>query len=153
MAVVVKNLPAKAGDAKNSDLIPGLGRSSDRKWQPTPVSLPGKSHGQRRLAGYGPRGHREWDVTEPLSTLLSETFEKGLVRGSGCSQQPRTCLLSSDHLLKGNTPSTGLSLNTISTHIGDIVRTDQRGHLRETPAISEVHSLIRRQEHETLGMP
>ena len=29
-----------------------------RKWQPTPVFLPGKSHGQRRLAGYSSRGHR-----------------------------------------------------------------------------------------------
>ena len=25
-----------------------------RKWQPTPIVLPGKSHGQRRLAGYDP---------------------------------------------------------------------------------------------------
>ena len=29
-----------------------------RKWQPTPVFLPGKSHGQRRLAGYSPWGHK-----------------------------------------------------------------------------------------------
>ena len=28
-----------------------------RKWQPTSVFLPGKSHGQRSLAGYSPRGH------------------------------------------------------------------------------------------------
>ena len=34
-----------------------------RKWQPTPVFLPGKSHGQRRLAGYGPRGCKESDMT------------------------------------------------------------------------------------------
>ena len=27
-----------------------------RKWQPTPVFLPGKSHGHRSLAGYSPRG-------------------------------------------------------------------------------------------------
>ena len=27
-----------------------------RKWQSTPVVLPGKSHGQRSLAGYSPRG-------------------------------------------------------------------------------------------------
>ena len=27
-----------------------------RKWQPTPVFLPGESHGQRSLAGYSPRG-------------------------------------------------------------------------------------------------
>jgi len=29
-----------------------------RKWQPTPVILPGKSHGQRSLAGYSPWGPR-----------------------------------------------------------------------------------------------
>ena len=28
------------------------------KWQPTPVLLPGKSHGQRSLAGYSPWGHK-----------------------------------------------------------------------------------------------
>ena len=30
-----------------------------RKWQPTPEFLPGKSHGQRSLAGYSPWGHTE----------------------------------------------------------------------------------------------
>jgi len=34
-----------------------------RKWQPTPVFLPGKSHGQRHLAGYSPRDHKESDTT------------------------------------------------------------------------------------------
>ena len=29
-----------------------------RKWQPTPVFLRGKSHGQRSLVGYSPRGHK-----------------------------------------------------------------------------------------------
>ena len=29
-----------------------------RKWQPTPVFLPGKCHGQRDLVGYSPRGHK-----------------------------------------------------------------------------------------------
>ena len=29
-----------------------------RKWQPTPVFLPGKYHGQRRLKGYSPGGHK-----------------------------------------------------------------------------------------------
>ena len=29
-----------------------------RKWQPTPVFLPGKSHGQRSLVGYSPWGHK-----------------------------------------------------------------------------------------------
>ena len=35
-----------------------------RKWQPTPVFLPGESHGQRSLAGYSPRGCKESDMTE-----------------------------------------------------------------------------------------
>ena len=39
-----------------------------RKWQPTPVFLPGKSHGQRSLGGYSPWGRKESDTTEPLST-------------------------------------------------------------------------------------
>ena len=32
--------------------------------QPTAVFLPGKSHGQRSLAGYSPQGHKESDMTE-----------------------------------------------------------------------------------------
>ena len=39
-----------------------------RKWPPTPVFLPGKSHGQRSLVGYSPRGHRESDTTEQAGT-------------------------------------------------------------------------------------
>ena len=35
-----------------------------RKWQPTPVFLPGKSQGQRSLAGYSPWGCTESDTTE-----------------------------------------------------------------------------------------
>ena len=37
-----------------------------RKWQPTPVFLPGKSHGQRNLAVYGPSGHKR--VVHNLAT-------------------------------------------------------------------------------------
>ena len=39
-----------------------------RKWQPTPVCLPGKSHRQRSLVSYSPWGHKESDMTEQLST-------------------------------------------------------------------------------------
>ena len=39
-----------------------------RKWQSTPVFLPGKSHGQRSLAECSPWGHKELDTTERLST-------------------------------------------------------------------------------------
>ena len=37
-----------------------------RKWQPTPVLLPGKSHGQRSPVGYSPWGHKESETTERL---------------------------------------------------------------------------------------
>ena len=36
------------------------------KWQPTPVFLPGESHGQRSLVGYSPWHHRELDMTERI---------------------------------------------------------------------------------------
>ena len=42
-----------------------------RKWQPTPVSLPGESHGQRSLGGYTPWGRRV-DMTERLSTEVAQ---------------------------------------------------------------------------------
>ena len=41
-----------------------------RKWQPTPVFSPWKSHGQRRLAGYSPWGPKEWDKTEHTHTHI-----------------------------------------------------------------------------------
>ena len=51
-------------------LDPGsiLGRkiSWRRQWQPTPVLLPGKPHGQRCLVGYSPWGCKESDMTERL---------------------------------------------------------------------------------------
>ena len=37
-----------------------------RKWQPTSVFLPGKSHGRRNLVGYSPWGRKESDTTEQL---------------------------------------------------------------------------------------
>ena len=37
-----------------------------RKWQSTPVLLPGKSHGQRSVVGYSPWGRKESDTTERL---------------------------------------------------------------------------------------
>ena len=52
---VVKNPPGDTGEA---GLVPGWGSSpTEGKRQPTPVFLPGKSHGQRSLAGYSPWGH------------------------------------------------------------------------------------------------
>ena len=61
VVLVVKNMPANAGDRHRFDpwvwKIPWR-----RKWQPTPVLLPGKSHGQRSLVGYSPWGRKESDM-------------------------------------------------------------------------------------------
>ena len=64
MALAVKNPPVNAGGIRVKGLIPGLRRFPwRRKWQPTPVFLPGESHGQRSLAGYSLWGHKETDTT------------------------------------------------------------------------------------------
>ena len=58
----IKNLVCQVGD---SGSIPKVGKIPwRRKWQPTPVFLPGKSHGQRSLVGYGPWGRKESAMTE-----------------------------------------------------------------------------------------
>ena len=54
--LVVKNPLAKGGD---SGSVPGLGRSpGEGNGNPLAVFVPGKSHGQRSLAGYRPWGHK-----------------------------------------------------------------------------------------------
>ena len=42
-----------------------------RKWQPTPIFLPEKSHGQRSLVGYSPKGCKESDRTEQQSMHIA----------------------------------------------------------------------------------
>ena len=63
MAQTVKHLPAM------QEFDPWVGKIPwRRKWQPTPVFLPEKSHGWS-LVGYSPRGHKESDTTERLHFL------------------------------------------------------------------------------------
>ena len=58
---VVKDLPAM----QKRWLDPWVRKIPLRKkWQPIPVFLPGKSHGQRSLEGYSPWGYKESDTTE-----------------------------------------------------------------------------------------
>ena len=74
MAQTVKNLPAV-----QETQVRSLGRKDPQEesrtvhlsvlpwrseWLPTPVFLPGESHGQRSLAGYSPQGLKESDMTE-----------------------------------------------------------------------------------------
>ena len=44
------------------------------KWQPTPVLLPGKSHGQRSLVGYTPWGHKTSDMTYQLNHNINSSW-------------------------------------------------------------------------------
>ena len=52
-----------------------------RQWQPTSVFLPEKSHGQRSLVGYSPKGPKESDTTEQLHTHVNIPL-RGLVMWS-----------------------------------------------------------------------
>ena len=75
---VVKNFPANAGDRSS---IPGSRIPWKKKWQPTPVFLPGGSREQRRLAGYSPWGHKESDTTEGLNSNKDSSFGQGMLPG------------------------------------------------------------------------
>ena len=66
---VVQNPPANAGDTIDMGSIPGLGRSSGvGNGNPLQYSCLGNSNGQRSLAGYSPRGHKDSDTTERAHT-------------------------------------------------------------------------------------
>ena len=45
---------------------PGWEDPLEKDMQPTPVFLPGESHGWRSLVGYDPQGHKESHMTEQL---------------------------------------------------------------------------------------
>ena len=63
--MVLKNLAANEGDAKDVCSIPGSGRSSGvGNGNLTPVFLPGESHGQRSLGGNSLWSCNELDMTE-----------------------------------------------------------------------------------------
>ena len=63
--LVVKNLTANTGVYKRHGFNPWVRKIPWRRaWQPTPVFLPGKSHGQECLVGYSPWGRKDSDMTE-----------------------------------------------------------------------------------------
>ena len=78
--LVVKNLPAYAGDLRDPGLIPGR-----RAWQPTSVLLPGKSHVQSILQEVNPEYSLEGLMLkfQYFSHLMQETdsLEKTLMLG------------------------------------------------------------------------
>ena len=63
-----------------------------RKRQPPPVFLPGKSHGQRSLAGYSPWHHKDQDTTEQLHFTLQQ------IQGLLCSSEGKESACNTRHL-------------------------------------------------------
>ena len=62
-----------------------------RKWQPTPVFLPGKSYGQRSLVGYSPWSHKESDTTEQLSMHTNHLVLKNKIQNNLQNKELWTC--------------------------------------------------------------
>ena len=65
MAQTVKNLPVM-----QESRVQSLNWEGSLEKEPIPVSLPGETHGQRRLVGYSPWGHKESDTNEQLTLSL-----------------------------------------------------------------------------------
>ena len=78
---MVKNLPEM-----QETQVQSLGWKDplERKWKPSPVFSPGKSHGQRSLVGYSPWGLKESDPTEQLAnTHTHSRMEREGLDGNG----------------------------------------------------------------------
>ena len=70
---MVKNSPANVGDVKKIGFDPWIGTIPWRKkWQPTPVFLPEKSHGQKNLVGI------VQGVTKDLDMIWSKQQEQNI---------------------------------------------------------------------------
>ena len=89
-----------------------------RKWDPTPVFLPGKSHGQRNPVGFSPWGHKEWDMTywffcRSLAGIFYSTLVSGFQKNNN-NKNPRSfkdCkgLTLGSHIATLSSPSTDQS--------------------------------------------
>ena len=111
--VALVNLPANAGDARDTGSIPGWGKSPGigdgnpckrlgfascitkipwrKRWQLTPVFLSRKFHGQRSLVGYHPWGHR---VRHDWSNWPQHTVHKHLKHQEYHWEFGKSCSLS-----------------------------------------------------------
>ena len=78
-----KESTCKCRRCKRLGFNPWLGKIPwSRKWQPTPVFLPGKCHGQKNVAGYSSWGHRagtrlsDWAPTVDYNVVLVSAVHK-----------------------------------------------------------------------------
>ena len=77
---MVKKKKKKNPPAVQDRQVQSLGQEDSRRrnWQPTPVFLLEKSHGQRSLTGSNPWGRKESDMTEQLTThAYLQSFQTG----------------------------------------------------------------------------
>ena len=93
-----------------------------RQWHPTPVLLPGKSHGWRSLVGCSPWGHEESDTTERLHFHFSLSC---IGEGNG---NPLQCLFDRTlGFLRIDQLSTGLSYRVCSLKTTDSISQYEKG--------------------------
>ena len=79
MELVNKWLAFQSRKCKRCGFGPWMGKIPwEGEWQPTPMVLPEKSHGQRSLAGYSPWA---WLSMNALRLLLQKSRTRGLVQG------------------------------------------------------------------------
>ena len=73
---MVKKPTTNGGDTKRCRFSSWVGKIPwSRKWQPAPVFLLGKFHGQRSLVGYSPGGCKELDMTRHTDMPFYPCFE------------------------------------------------------------------------------
>ena len=83
LVIVVKNLFANAGDIRDGDSIPGLGRSPGEEHDnPLQYLCLENPHGQRSPAGYSPWDRKKSDTTKHLSSTSGTQFVSSFLRGS-----------------------------------------------------------------------
>ena len=85
-----KELTRQCRRCKRCGFDPWVGKiPCKRKWQPTPVFLLGKSHGQRSLVGHSPWGCKDLDMTEHVHT---QYFQSGRDFPLSLERLKATCL-------------------------------------------------------------
>ena len=111
--------------------LQSLGQNSprSRKWQPTPVFLPGKSHGQRSLVGYSPRDCKR--VLHDLET--KQQLAMYSVQFSSITLSGPTFPDPTDHSTPG-LPVHHRLLEFIQTHPHQISDTIQPSHPLSSPS-------------------
>ena len=73
VALVVKSLPANAGDIRDSGSVPGSGRSPEGG-HGNPLQYSCLEHGQRTMAGYSSQSCKESDTIETTEQAYTQVL-------------------------------------------------------------------------------